>query len=325
MGLTTKPSVQRLTQILQRQDPPAFGRDYAPSLLATVDEAPSSSNASQVWSVLLDRYVHVLSHPELKVLCIVLYCPWLFDLQEQRLLHFEERPHPLQGHPLASRMELPSLRGALQVAESLGVLKYYPTFWATNDDARVKMPVALIGDLLLYLSDAQGAFCVDLDIKKTQDAFHRPFQKSRNAANPTRAQHQEEARHLIEKVRYLDGGIKTIEIATDEDIDPHVAANMRQLLLWQKRKSDLSDERRLEVLDQYQSALVRGVPPLDAMYGMLNRRIGGTVDQLKAELYQAIWSRKIRIDLFQPIYIDKPLRPERRDVLEKYKEWFSRG
>lgn len=325
MGLMIKPDLHRLAQILLRQDPPAFGRDYVPSILANGEEAPSPSGASPVWSATLGRDVHALSGPEFRVLGIVLYCPWLFDLQEQRLLHFDERPHPLQGHPLASRMELPSLRGALQVAESLGVLNYYPTFWAESGGNRVKMPIVLIGDLLLFLTDAQGPYCVNLDIKATSDAFHKPFPKGRKIGDLTRAREKEEARHLIEKVRYLDGAIKTIEVAADKDVDRHVAANMRQLILWQKRISGLTPECRLEVLDNFQAALEQGVAPLEAMYRMLNRRVGAEAHQLKIELYQAIWSRQIRVDLFQPILIDKPLRPERMDVLEKHKAWFSRG
>lgn len=325
MGFTIEPSLARLKQILERQDPPEFGRDYIASIRATTDEAPSGSNACPVWSNLLGRDVDVLSRPELKVLGIVLYCPWLFDLHEQRLLHFDERPHPLHGHPLATRMELPNLRGALQVAESLGLLNFYPTSWVSSGDDRVKIPLVFIGDLLLFLTDAQGPFCVNLDIKATEAAFHEPFPRGRQARDPASGKLQEEARHLIEKVRYLDGSIKTIQVATDKDINPHVAANMRQLLGWHKRSSGLTDACRVEVIDNFQLALVRGIPPLDAMYSMLNRRIGSTVHQLKTELYQAIWCRRLRVDLFQPVYIDKPMRPERIDVLDRHREWFSRG
>jgi hypothetical protein len=277
VGFMIKPDLPRLRKILERQDPPAFGRDYMPSIQATREEAPSFSNASTVWSVLLGRDIHLLSGPELMVLGIVLYCPWLFDLQEQRLLHFDERPHPLSGHPLASRIQLASLRGALEVAESLGVLTYYPTTWVPNDGDKIEIPLLLIGDLLLFLTDAQGPFCVNLDIKDAQDAFHRPFPRGRKSANPTFAQAKEEARHLVEKVRYADGSIKTIEVATDDDVDPHVVANMEVLLCWQKRTSGMTEDASLEVIDKFQVALLRGEPPLEVIYSLVKRHRDFTV------------------------------------------------
>lgn len=326
MGLITHPSLMRLKQILERQDPPSFGPTYVPSILATREEAPNLSTASQVWSARLGRYVHVLSKPELGVLGIVLHCPWLFELQEQRLLHFDERPHPLHGHPSANGLKLPNLRGAVQVAESLGVMKHYPMIWV-EDETGVKQPLPFVyaGDLLPFLMDALGPFCVNLDIKQSREAFHKPHPRGRPHRDAGRAAEAAETRHMIERIRYMDGSIKTVNVATDEDVDPHVAANMKQLLLWQKRSPGLSDESSAEVVDNFQAALLRGDPAVEAIYRMLRHHPRFTVDQLKAVLYQAIFKRQLRVDLFQPIYIDKPLRPESCDVLDKYKAWFSRG
>lgn len=116
----------RLKKVLLRQDPPAFGRDYIPSILATTGEAPTGSWAMQSYWPKISRYIHTLSKLEQNVLLIALYCPWLFDIQEQRLLHFDERPHPLTGHMKATSLRLPPLPGALQVAEWLGFIAIYP-------------------------------------------------------------------------------------------------------------------------------------------------------------------------------------------------------
>lgn len=326
MGRITHPSLERLKQILERQDPPAFGPTYVPSIRATREEAPSFTSASEVWSVRLGRYVHVLSKGELSVLGIALQCPWLFELQEQRLLHFDERPHPLHGHPLANGLKLVNLRGAVQIAESLGVLRYYPVIWVLDETGvRRRLPFVYAGDFLLFLADTLGPFCVNLDVKATRDAFHMPHPRARSRRDPVIASQKEEARHLIERVRYLDGSIKTLNIATDDDIDPHLAANVRELLMWHKRSSELADESCAEVVDNFQAALVRGDSALEAIYQMIRRRPSFNVHQLKVVLYQAIMNRQLRVDLFQPIYIDKPLRPEVCDVLDRYKAWFSRG
>ncbi|MGE1125628.1 hypothetical protein ACQJ02_29725, partial [Pseudomonas zeae] len=81
-----KLSVARLTEILRRQQTPAFGPDYEPSIRACREEAPSGSRFATVWSQRIGRDIHTLSGPERAVLSIVLYCPWLKDLQEQRML-----------------------------------------------------------------------------------------------------------------------------------------------------------------------------------------------------------------------------------------------
>jgi hypothetical protein len=277
-----------------------------------------------VWSAHLGRYVHVLSKGELSVLGIALQCPRLFELQEQRLLHFDERPHPLHGHPLANGLKLLNLRGSVQIAESLGVLRYYPVIWGSDEmGVRRRLPFVYVGDFLLFLTDTLGPFCVNLDVKATRDAFHMPHPRARPARDASIAAQKEEARHLIERVRYLDGSIKTLNIAS-EDIDPHLTANLRELLLWHKRSSELADDSRAEVVDNFQAALVRGDSALEAIYQMIRRRPSFNVHQLKVVLYQAIMNRQLRVDLFQPIYIDKPLRPERCDVLDIYKAWFSR-
>jgi hypothetical protein len=45
----------------------------------------------------------------------------------------------------------------------------------------------------------------------------------------------------------------------------------------------------------------------------------------KIVLYQGIFTRRIRVDLFDcHFFIDRPMRPESQDVLELFKHWFSR-
>ena len=49
-------------------------------------------------------------------------------------------------------------------------------------------------------------------------------------------------------------------------IDPNLSANLRQLLLWHKRSAELANEPRAEVVDNFQAALLKGEPALEAMY-----------------------------------------------------------
>ena len=126
MGTIRRLTEARLRAILSRQDPPAFGRHYQPSIYAVREEAPETSRFASVWSALVGREISTLSRPEKWALYVVLYCPWLFDIQEQRMLPYLPAPHPLTGHPLAAGMTLPSFRGTLVVAEELGALDMHP-------------------------------------------------------------------------------------------------------------------------------------------------------------------------------------------------------
>ena len=68
MPKTFKLTLARLYEILRRQDPPQWGKQYDPAIRATREEAPSRSRPAQVWSERLERYCHTLSLVEQKVL-----------------------------------------------------------------------------------------------------------------------------------------------------------------------------------------------------------------------------------------------------------------
>lgn len=102
MGEPRKMTAARLAEILRRQREPQFGRGYDPSIRATREEAPAGSRLAKVWSPQIERVVHTISLPEKHTLALLLYCPSLFEMQEQRMLPFIPAPHPLHGHPSAS-------------------------------------------------------------------------------------------------------------------------------------------------------------------------------------------------------------------------------
>ena len=323
MGRASPPALTRLAKILSRQDPPSFGSKYVPSILATKQEAPRDSWAYQVYWSKIGRHIHVLSTAELAVLLVVLYCPWLFDIQEQRLLHFDERPHPLTGHPRCPPLSLQTLPGAIQIAEGLGLLDFYPLIWCHDENGdRIRIPSAWIGDLLLFLLDASGPFCVNLDIKLRADEFIKNHW--RRMTNPSRGDAALVARHLIEEVRYAGGGIKTVQVAAEEELDFHLVANLLELLLWHARRSTIAESRHADIVSNFQAAMSCGESPLEAIYRMLRRDRSLGTYQAKIIFYQAIWHRKLLVDLFRPIRLDRPLVPQARDVMDRYRHWFTR-
>lgn len=322
---THRMTYARLNEVLSRQDPPAFGRAYQPAIRATREEAPSNCRPAYIWSELLGREVSTLSEPERAVLAVVLYCPWVKDLQEQRMLPILRSPHPLVLHPLGAGQPYPQLEGTLAVANRLGFLRYHPTVHRPETEGQppTEVPGCFIGDFLLFLEDQAGGYCVNLNIKSTRTEFSTPQVGVTLKTDMVRASAAEQARHAIERELYAAGGIKTVEVAADE-LPEILIANLKQLLLWQKRKHTLDKEQEARVLEALCDGLDAEVSALEVMNAMQQSTRIGLYEQ-KIVLYQGIFCRRIRADLFDcHFFIDRPMRPESQDALEVVKHWFSR-
>lgn len=326
MSKTTKPSAARLKEILRRQDPPSFGKNYVPSILAVREEAPARSRATQLWSEKLQREIHLLSSIELQVCLLVLFNPRVFELQEQRMLHYFQSAHPLDSHPRGTGEIRPSLRGTLDIADALGLLKHHAKVVMPAAEAGHKgklMPFPWVGDLLLFLEDSDGAYCVNLTIKKDAKDFDAGDQVAHKGKNSKSAAAKASARHSIEAVYYLDGNIPTIPV-TSADYDKHLVANLAQIILWSKRSYPFQEDQVRNIVGYFKSAIGTQTTVIELILDLARINDCG-VDDIKTLFYQAVWDRRIRLDLFQPLLTNLPLLPEQRDPLNVYAKWFERG
>lgn len=320
-----RPSWERLRTILKRQGKSVFGPDYQPAIRATPREAPSISRPSVLQSTRLGRDVHALSIPERSGALLALYHPKLFELHEQKMLSVGPRPNPLFGHPAAIGLNLPQVRGTVVVAEQLGHLRFHPKVKAPRSPGSkdwMWVPFPYIADLLLFMADDGGPYCINWTIKAEPQDFDRPPPRGAPTRDPHAAVLRTQARQEIERVYYEEAGIRTVRVAKT-DINEHVAANLRHLFGWQQQVVPLQPEQRAEMLLKYEVAIDLGVAPSD-MIGQLMLRYRCRREDCLAVLYQAIWSRRMRVDLFKPVLPDKPLQPERHDVLTEYGAWFER-
>lgn len=317
-------SLSRLNEILRRQDPPRFGSEYVPAILAERTEAPAHSRPRRVWSPKLNRECHLLSSVEERAFRLALYNPDVFEVHEQRMLAMEARPHPLVGHPLGVGQLLPSLEGTIAVAERLDFLHLHPRLHVRGQDgAPVSAPFPWIGDLLLFVMDDQGPYCVNWTIKGSSEGFNRSFPKARPAKDPEKDRGEAKARHAIEEIYYRDAGIRTVRVV-ESDIPDTLDANLRRLYLAFGVTAELDTEIRARLLDRLQACLLTGRPPMEVFLSMRSQ-YDVNVLALKAYMEQAIWRRELRVDLFgAPIFADQPLVPEKTDVLTKYAHWFAR-
>lgn len=320
-------SFARLKQIDKRQHEVRWGAAYQPAIEATPQEAPSLSRASTlVPQKLGGRDMHLLSPPERAFALLALHHPYVIDIHEQKMLSVEPRLHPLTGFPGMAATNLPPIKGLIDVADRLGYGHLLPLVReepAADPQNPRTFVFPYVGDLLLYIwPPGEQPYCINWNIKDRVQAFKRP-----GPLNSKRQLLAEEVSELprneMERVYYADADVRTEHLAL-EQLDPHVVANLTQLFLHHQTPLALSDAQRAELRDRFNAALAAGISPLEVIQLCIARG-RFTVQQCRTYLQQAIWQRELCCDLFKPVLIDRPLRPETASVLDVYGHWFGRA
>lgn len=325
MGTSIALTSLRLKQILKRQKDPGWDASYVPSTLAVRGEAPSISHAHIInCAKLANRDLHLLSNSELAATLLGLYHPRTVGLQEQRMLSPAPKAHPLANFPGCIAGGLPPLRGVVAVAERLNCLKMLPRIWVDDvncETGKREIIFPHIGDLLWAIRAPTGQlYCVNWSVKDSEEAFKRPFDYKRISRSKLLFPAEIQTRHELERVYYADAGIRTVHVAGSE-IDKHVTSNLRLLFLRHKRSVSLSALEQSDLIARFRTCLDTGLPPLHVI-----ARVAGdglSVEDCCNVFYQSIWRRTLRVDLFHPVLIDRPLRRENEDVLARYAGWFE--
>lgn len=324
-------SEARLRKIQNRQRYTKWNADYQPAQRATREEAPAISRASIIFVSRLGRDVHCMSLAERAALSLAAYHPNLVDLHEQHALSVLEAPHPLASHPRAVGQVLPPLPGTLNVAERiyrrLGRNPRHPFVYVkdrknpTGD--KIVEPFPYLGDLLLVMDDQAGLYCVNWTVKKSAAAFSSPIgNRLRAPSYRERANARVLMRHAIEAEYFADAGIPTVQVS-EEAIDRLLIVNLTTILAWSARPLPSYLAERAEIWEAFR-AVVGNDTALYSVLPALQRRYELTRYECLRLFYEGVYRRKIRIDLYSPMLVDRALRPERRDPLVEFAHWFAR-
>jgi hypothetical protein len=316
-------SEERLLRMTQRQAVPAWGKEYQPAIRATPQEAPRISRPSQLQSALVGRKVHLLSQPETAAALLALHHPDLLDLHEQRLLSTVPAAHPLRGSPYDEGQPLTELKGTVDVAARLERLSKHPKLFVTMQDGeRTWVPFPYVGDLLLFLRDGNGPYCIAWNVKLTSGDYLRPGPRSLGRVVRQRIDTKGPGRHEVEETYYSDAGIRTVRVA-GAAIDAHLLANLREIFCWHGRQVQVEKEVEQTAADFYRARIGTEEPAFDSVREVA-RLTGMTTYSAKVLLYRGIWSRTLHVDLFKPVLMDRPLRSQGVDCFTRYREWFTR-
>ncbi|MES1938444.1 hypothetical protein [Salinisphaera hydrothermalis] len=321
-------SQQRVARYYARQNPqrPAWGYQYQPAIRAVREEAPARSRPTIISAEnRLGRTLHLLSRAEVGPMLLALYAPFVFDVHEQRVLDPAPTPHPLHGHPTRGVGQLyRSLPGTWAVAAELGYEKFHPRFPFTDSVGRRRQaPHPLVGDILLFVTSEDGcsAYCVNWNIKATPADFTRRLNDF-TERKPILSEQRAVARHAIERAYYAAAGIATHEIAADS-LPPTLVATLRETFAAACRPP-LPAAVGHAIVERLRHIVGSQITPAQLLT-QCSAEYGVNHEAFRDTLLTAVWHRELRLDLFDRIYFDRPLRPEKIDVLEQYAQWFAAG
>lgn len=326
-------------KIMARQpsDQVRFLEHYRPGKKATREEASRTARAATIRYEKFKRDIHLHSTSELDTAPLALYHPRLIDFHEQHRLHRYYAEHPLAGRSDTAGLTLMPFQGTTFVAERLGMLHRHPRIYVKpkndDDDDDVEetekfdpkceeIIFPYLGDFLLILQGESYPYCVNWDVKPTAAAFVDPnFYRTKRSLSRLRGQMEAlQYRHDLEREYFRDAGIRTVRIVSDR-IDRNVIKNLKGFIL---RASDPRpfDPDKTAAIEKRFNDMVREERTLYMELGALASHFGCKREECKTVFDQGVWNRTIRVDLFQSVLTDQPLRRESDDVIRRYADWF---
>ena len=131
-----------------------------------------------------------------------------------------------------------------------------------------------------------------------------------------------EMRHKLEEEYFKDAGIPTRRISANQ-INRSVLNNLRRLIYHAHDQHTLDQdsvnaiEARIRAIVDKEGIVLEKIAPICEQHGCSRQ-------EFHTILWQGIWHRRIRVNLYEPLLINQPMQRERRDVLSHYGDWFRR-
>jgi hypothetical protein len=321
-----KRTFERLLQIKERQWTQRWGAEYVAGTFSDAIEAPGISSATTLRPLKLGcRRFHTLSEPETFASLLALYHPDSWDIHEQFVMFPKAKAHPLYGHPRSKGATFKPLPGTLEVAERLNILAKHPRVRLKIGDDPMQWPMApfpFLGDLRLFMQDAEGPYCLNWTVKDKYDDFKHRGPRGKPRPKDDLVDPSSVARHQLEEIYHSDAGIRTQQVSKDR-IDFHLRCNLRDLFLEQDIRLPLVESHAVEALEFAQGFIGADLPMYQVAKQMA-REFGFPDRDALTFIRQRIFRRDLRVDLFRPLLTPKPLRPEVDDALVRYAHWFQR-
>lgn len=314
----------RLRVIKQRQFNDRWGAEYVAGIFADPKEAPGISTGSILRPRKLGcREFHTLSAPETFISLLCLHHPDCWDIHEQRILYPRQRAHFLYGHARASGLAFKPIPGTIEIADCLGIRHPKVRLRIGNEPTKWPMsPFPFFGDLLLFMEDADGAYALNIPVKNKLEDFRKKGPRSKRPSPDHADDPGAVLRQRLEEMYYGGADIRNQPLGLDQ-LDKDLRWNLRDLFLADSTPINLCASQRASAIEICRAAIGRDQPAYVAAR-KVEREFKIPERDAVALLKQGVWRRELRVDLFRPVLMDKPLRPEVVDVFARYSTWFKR-
>lgn len=315
---------------LQRQKAVRYGPTYKAAFMKIRGEAPSGGWSFSDYALKLQRNVFAHGYGTHPVVALALYHPAVFEVHDEHILYPNASMHPLASHASFKSSPWPSTRGTVALAESLSAMgQKHPAVFVRHEKAAQRdeevagywQVLPYVGDYLLYLKDSHGPYAVAWDVKSKQGDHAKPWGGNLNRSSHKKKARAELFRDEIYKTYLAELDIRLVRMSGSM-LDAQFAANILRMLPIHARPVEGPPSLHAEIIAAFDEALHQGTPPIDVIHHYMTKQISS--DTASDLLDQAIWGRRLKVDLFSEITIDRPLPPQTRDPIEVYASHFRR-
>ena len=169
------------------------------------------------------------------------------------------------------------------------------------------------------MKDEQGPYCLFWEVKVEPEDHGKPGGAPLKRLSPS-AVEKARARQTVCTAYVEQLGSRAVEVSSRK-IPRTLAVTLINLCRSHVAEIDLPDTAIAELMQAYQGAVGSDMPARLVAKKLVSDRY---LDAAKALLEVAVWQRKVRVDLYQPVLWDRPLLPESRDVLAEFAHFFAR-
>jgi hypothetical protein len=279
-----------------------------------------------------------MSWPEKVAFSLAMYANPL-EMHEQHVYYSTPTLSPLAFHSGYSNLSWPKTDGTFALAEQLGVAHFHPKVWKpatpapsgvnsvgeeryiNTSDGEWRIGF-YIGDLMLYMRAAEAdgrPYIRPWEVKESPGDHGMPGGESIRRHSKTEVE-RAQARRLVCAAYAAQLGTTVAEFCLT-DVPKSLQASLVSLCRAQGCDFKLGETAVVELVDAFRDGVGRDVPARTIARRLLPSE--DALAQAKILLEHAVWNRKVRVDLFEPLAWDMPLLPEREDVLVRFHTLFA--
>lgn len=309
------PELERYRRFKVRQEKVRFGKEYQAAIMSG-ETRGAIGGAGCLPTLRIGRWINAHSWPEKVAAALALYSG-AFELHDQPLYYPGSMMHPLAYHPLYSHLPWPNTDGTFSIAHQLGLERWHPRVWDNNQDGWYIG--SWVGDYLVYRRDDDlRPYMLFWEVKDKADSHGVPGGGA-GRRQSSKSIERVRARNTICAAYAEQLGSRIVEFSA-ADVPYQLQKTLVSLCRNQMADVDLPDTLMAELVQAFREAVGRDIPASEVA-----KRIVHSGQQLviaKDLLDMAVWQRHVRVDLRQPLLWNRPLQPERSDVLVDFAKYF---